>query len=128
MTSEGLLKLIVHAAKTKQRCPARNDTAMRRLITEGWVESRVYAKNWRVVKIVRGEFSGLETLASPYASKEPWVTVTASGTFRRAGTARPRRPKAPQGPAAPVESQQRGPSKPRLLSSDELAKFLELDQ
>lgn len=132
MTSAALLELIANAARAGQRCPARNDWAMRRLIKEGWVETRVYAQNWRVVKIVRGEFAGLETLRSPHASTEPWVIVTASGTTRRAGTARPRQPKSPQGPqGAPEVEVSRGrrePSKPRLLSSNELSKFLELDQ
>lgn len=124
MKAMELFKLIVEAAKNGQRCPSRNNQAIQRLISDGWIETRVYAQNWRVVRIVRGEYSGLETQASPHDSTEPWVICRQSGTIRRAGTARPNQPKGSVAAAA-AAPQKREPSKPRVMSSGELAKFLE---
>lgn len=103
MTSADLLRLIASAAKAGERCPKRKCWAFARLIRDKWIESRTYGRNWRVVKIVKGEFSGLETLASPCGS-EPWLVSNAGGVSKRSRTHK-RRAK---------------PSEPRVLTSEEI--------
>lgn len=115
MKAAELLQLIAKAAKDGQRCPPRNDTAMRRLISEGWIETRVYARNWRVAKIIKGEFTGLETLASR-SRGDPWVISNANGTTMKRHpepirNARPHRRRA-------------APSKPRRLTQKEIEEIV----
>lgn len=113
-----LLKAIAAAAKAGERCPRKNEYAMRRLLAEGWVEVRVYARNWRVVKIVRGEFAGLETLAPPCGT-EPYLINTSGGLVRH--TRLQRRTEAAAQAAAAREPQPRAePSKPRPLTREEI--------
>lgn len=110
MKSAELLRLIAKAAQLGQRCPPRNDTAMRRLIQEGWIETRVYARNWRVAKILRGEFKGLETLASPSKGEEPWAISNAQGVTMK------RHPE----PIAKTRARRAAPSMPRTLTQEEI--------
>ena len=75
MTSFDLLERIALAATNGERCPKRHEWAMRRLVTDGWVEIEIYARNWRVAKIVRGRYAGLATLGPAYGAA-PWLIRT----------------------------------------------------
>lgn len=109
-----VLMLIAAAAKAGKRCPPRNDTAMRRMIREGWIETRVYARNWRVAKILKGEFTGLETLASPCKGEEPWAISNADGVTMK------RHPE----PIAKTRARRAAPSKPRTLTGEEMKSLM----
>lgn len=113
-----LLKAIAAAAKAGERCPRKNEYAMRRLLAEGWVEVRVYGRNWRVAKIIRGEFAGLETKPSP-CGKKPWLINSADGTFRRLRSVSEERGVLAQAPI--VRTRQRAePSTPQLLTREDV--------
>ena len=119
MTSVGLFKLIVEAAKAGARCPVRREAEMRRLVAEGWVEVRVYGRNWRVAKIIRGEFAGLETKASP-CGKKPWLISTSDGTFKQCRSTSEEREVLSQAPTVRAHRKRVEPSKPRPLTAEEI--------
>lgn len=110
VTVWAVLALIADAAKAGKRCPPRNDTAMRRLTQEGWIETRIYARNWRVAKILKGGFKGLQTLASPCKGEEPWAISNAQGVTMK------RHPE----PIAKARARRAEPSMPRPLTHEEL--------
>ena len=76
-----VFRLVQEAALSKRRCPQRDHLttaqtkALRECAYREWIKIQVYAQNWRVVEIRKGEHAGARTLECPIGNGVPKMTV-----------------------------------------------------
>lgn len=86
-----------HAAVNGLRCPQNDYVVAERhrqgvhadlvgvLAREGFIKVEIFAQNWRVVTMLKGEHQGKQTKPPPYYMRYPYQVIDRDGSRRVAG-------------------------------------------